>query len=130
MMSTTEAPILATYATVTQAAAACGVNERRVRNWQNLGLLVPAARVGLIQFRLVDVVRCAVLLQLQAVLGQDSALAVEIARGLEAQQLEALMSEDDPRVNVLVERVGRRFLIGLDSEELAVFHERLATIPR
>jgi DNA-binding transcriptional MerR regulator len=81
---------LAKYATVIQTAAACGVNERRVRNWQNLGLLVPATRVGLIQFRMVDVLRCAVLLELQRYLGQDSPLATELALALTPQQLESI----------------------------------------
>jgi len=119
---------LAKHATVTQTAAACGVNERRVRNWQNLGLLVPATRKGLIQFHLVDVIRCAVLLQLQAFLGQDSPLAVEIARGLTPEQLATLLVDDDPRITVLA--LGRRSLIGLDPEEFAVVHERLTAIPR
>jgi hypothetical protein len=120
---------LAKYATVAQAAIACGVNERRVRNWQNLGLLVPATKVGLIQFHLVDVIRCAVLLQLQAFLGQDSPLAVEIARGLTPQHLATLLVDDDPRIKVRTP-VGRESLIGLDPEKFAVVHERLAAIPR
>jgi hypothetical protein len=129
-MVTTEREMsdLAKYATVAQAAVACGVNERRVRNWQNLGLLVPATRRGLIQFRVVDVIRCAVLLQLQAFLGQDSPLAVEIARGLEPQHLATLLAVDDPHVKVL--RAGQWLEVGLDPEELAITYERLAAIPR
>jgi hypothetical protein len=121
---------LAGYATVEQTAAALGpeVSTRRVRNWQTLGLLVPATRKGLIQFRLTDVIRCSVLLQLQAFLGQDSPLAVEIARGLTPEHLAALLVADDPRITVRTP--GRESLIGLDPEELAVVHERLAAIPR
>jgi DNA-binding transcriptional MerR regulator len=119
---------LAKYATVAQAAVACGVNERRVRNWQNLGLLKPAGRLGLIQFPLADVVRCAILLQLQTLLGQDSALAVQIARGLNPQQIESLLGSDDP--GIVVEHLGCQLRVGLDPEELAITYERLAEIPR
>jgi len=126
-MPTMEQSALPRYATVSETAAVCGVNERRVRNWQNLGLLKPALSVGRIQFHRADVVRCSILLQLQSVLGQDSPLATEIALALSHEQIEALLHADDPAV---VLDHGRRSVIGLDPEDLEQIRERLASIPR
>jgi len=127
-MPTMEQAELARYLTVAQTAVICDVQERRVRNWQGLGLLVPATKKGLLQYRRADVIRCAVLLQLQSIFGQDSALAVELARALDAEQLDGLLDMEQPVITV--HAVGRTFCVQLDPDQLSIIRERLAAVPR
>src|SRR5262245_36601239 len=128
MMPTMEHADLARYVTVAQTVVICEVQERRVRNWQRLGLLVPATKKGLLQYRRADVIRCAVLLQLQSIFGQDSALAVELARALDAEQLDGLLDVEQPVITV--HAVGRTFRVQLDPDQLSIIRERLSAVPR
>ena len=127
-MPTMEHADLARYLTVAQTAVICAVQDRRVRNWQALGLLVPATKKGLLQYRREDVIRCAVLLQLQSIFGQDSALAVELASALDAEQLDGLLDMEQPVITV--HAVARTFRVQLDPAQLAIIRERLAAVPR
>jgi hypothetical protein len=118
---------LASYVTVAQAAEVLGTTERRIRQWQSLGVLAPAARRGLLQYRRPDVIRGAVLLQLQAIFGDASPLAVELAKAVPAEQLDAVLTEDEPRIRVT--RPEGRFDINLGLNALAPVRQKLAAVP-
>src|SRR5262245_5193624 len=89
---------LPNYVTVVQTAEVLGTTWRRVRQWQALGVLAPAARLGRLQYRRTDVIRAAVLQHLQRVFGESSTLAVELAKAVPAEQLDAVLANRDPRV--------------------------------
>jgi hypothetical protein len=116
------------YLTVTQTAEVLGTTERRVRQWQQLGVLAPAARLGLLQYRRADVVRGAVLQHLQKIFGESSPLAVELAKAVPAEQLDAVLTAEKPQVTAVVG--GRVFEIrDLDPDRLGQVRERLASVP-
>jgi len=118
---------LPNYLTVPQTAEVLGTTERRIRQWQQLGVLAPAARLGRLQYRRADAIRAAVLQYLQRVFGESSPLAVELAKALPVDQLDAVLTAAAPRVTVTAG--GRVFDVALDPEHLAWVRDRLSSVP-
>ena len=88
----TAAHELAKYLTIAQAARVLDVPESRFRaSWRLNGIAVLATRQGLIQVRRQDVVRAAVLAWLQAILGEQSSVAVELAKAMSPEKLEVVL---------------------------------------
>lgn len=125
----TEVDELAKYLTVEQAAVALDVPESRFRaSWRQAGIVRPALSKGLQQLHRADVVRGAVLVCLQRILGETSPVAVSLAKALTPEQLAAILVADVPTVEV--DHAAYGFKVQLDADYLAQVRERIAQVRR
>jgi hypothetical protein len=102
---------------VPEAASVLGVQESRFRSaWRAAGIVRPGQHGGT-DFHIVreDLIRAAVLVSLQAVLGEQNPLPV---------QLETLLEADDPRITVQHDNRDT-LVVGLDPDYLAQVREGL-----
>jgi len=121
------------YLTVAEAARVLDVPESRFRaSWRQNGICPAALTKGLTQVRRQDVVRAAVLVSLQAIFGEQSGLAVELAKAATSEQLDALLVASTPTLQVTRSGVstGRReFTVELDRDYLAQVRNQIAQVP-
>jgi hypothetical protein len=120
---------LAKYLTVEEAARALDVPESRFRaSWRQSGIVRPATLKGLMQFTRRDVVRAAVLVCLQRVFGEQSSLAIELAKAMTPEQLDQVLGATRPRLEVTMGQPHRTFKVDLDPEYLARVREGISTV--
>jgi hypothetical protein len=72
------------------------------------------------------VVRAAVLVCLQQLFGEQSSLAIELAKALDHGQLDAVLSSEHPKLEVFMAQ--RTFRIDLDAEYLLRVREGLSKV--
>jgi len=118
---------LAKYITVGEAAKALDVPESRFRaSWRQSGIVRPATLKGLMQFTRQDVVRAAVLVCLQRVFGEQSSLAIDLAKAMQPEQLDQVLGAERPRLEATVGH--RTFKVDLDPEYFARVREGISTV--
>jgi hypothetical protein len=111
---------------VPEAASVLGVQESRFRSaWRAAGIVRPGQHGGT-DFHIVreDLIRAAVLVSLQAVLGEQNPLPVRLVKQLSNAQLETLLETDDPRITVQHDNRDT-LVVGLDPDYLAQVREGL-----
>jgi hypothetical protein len=118
---------LAKYLTVEEAAKTLDVPESRFRaSWRQSGIVKPATLKGLMQFTRQDVVRAAVLVCLQRVFGEQSSLAIELAKAMTPEQLDSVLADERPRLDAFV--AGRIFKVDLDRAYIARVREGIQQV--
>lgn len=126
-MVTLDTPIYVPSLPTADAAALLGVAESRFRSgWRQSGIVHPVA-TGYI--RREDIVRAAVLVSLQAIFGEQTPLAVEMAKALTTDELLHILEADEPAVTVFLPRPARRFYVALDPRYIAGIRRGLV-LPR
>jgi hypothetical protein len=128
MLATTDIDrTLPRYCDVSQTSQVCGVPEKRVRDWQRAGLLPVALKTGRLQYRVADVVRCFLYVQLQLVLGQDSGVATRAALAFDDDQLMSILRG---RNEITTSGHSGVITLRVDEELREVLLERLGAVPR
>jgi hypothetical protein len=124
-----EAPEIAKYFTVSEAAKALDWPEARVRDLQRKGF-APSLSKGRLQFSRSEVARLFVLDRLQGVLGQ-TAIATAIALALDPAGLEDLLNGRRLKIEALVaspDGIERTFRVDINPVSVDQLRERMAAV--
>jgi hypothetical protein len=101
-------------------------NKEQFGKWTDRGFIAPATRDGLYRFDLIDVIRCAILLDLQHTLGPTNGLAAEVARALTPEAITKLFHSDMPEI--YVDTDNGRVVFAPDPEIFVEFRDRLSRL--